>query len=166
MEDSDIENWKEKDKDFLIAHYREVGEESRLYDRLIWEVPSIAIAIVGALLIAAYAYAPNMLLRTLLTGLATIWAFGVIIFAVKHEFFVTRQKTRLTILEEECFGILNLQRFTDPRKFQKLKVEKSHWEKPKGLQHLSAHSTLNVVLWIMFLCVAGLTTCNLISLLN
>ena len=164
MKDSDIESLKDKDKDFLIAHYREVANESRLYDRLIWEIPSIAIAIVGALLTAAYVYAPDIWLRTLLTGFAAMWAFGVIVFAEKHEFFAILKKKRLARLEEEVFGISNLQRFGDPKKYEKLEVTKSHWEKPRGLRHLRAHSTLNVILWIMFLCVAGLTTYNLISL--
>lgn len=164
MKDSDIESWKDKDKDFLIAHYHEVSDESRAYDRLIWEIPSIAIAIVGALLTAAYVYAPNILIRTLLTGFAAMWAFGVMVFAAKHEFFNGLQKKRLMRLEDEAFEILNLQRFGDPKKYEKLEVVKSHWEKPKGLQRLGAHHTLNIVLWIMFLCVAGLTTYNLISL--
>ncbi len=165
MTKADIKSWQNKDKDFLIAHYHEVGEESRLYDRLIWEVPSIAILIISALLIAAYAYAPNLLLRTILTALATLWAFGTIVFAVKHQFFVVLQKTRLMTLEEKGFGMLNLQRFSSDKKTKNLKLQKSHWERPEGLQQLSAHTWLNRILQIMFLSLLGLTIWNLVDFL-
>jgi len=161
----DIESWQDKDKDFLIAHYHEVGDESRLYDRLIWEVPSIAIAIISGLLIAAYAYAPNLLLRALLTALAAIWAFGMIVFVTKHQFFVIRKKERLMTLEERGFGMLNLQRSTDPDdpKVQALGLQTSHWERAKGLNQWSAHRSLKRTLWIMFICLAGLTIYNIIA---
>ena len=97
------ESWQNKDKDFLVAHYSEVGEESRLYDKLIWEVPSIAIVIVSALLIAAYAHTPNLLLRTLFTALAALWTFGMIVFVSKHQFFAALQKKRLMIFGREVF---------------------------------------------------------------
>jgi len=166
MNNDDIESWQNKDKDFVLAHYHEVGEESRLYDRLIWEVPSIAIVIISALLIAAYAYAPNLLLRMILTALAAVWAFGMIIFAVKHQYFVGLKKIRLMTLEEKCFGMLNLQRFTDPDKAKNLKLRKSHWERPEGLQHQSAHRWLMGTLWIMFVSLVGLTIWNLVDLLT
>jgi hypothetical protein len=167
MKDSNIESWKDKDKDFLIAHYREVSNESRAYDRLIWEIPSIAIVILGALFTAAYVHTPpSILLRTVLTGFAALWAFGVIVFAKKHEFFNGIQKKRLMRLEDEAFEIINLQRLSDPKKYKKLEIKKSHWEEPKGLQHLGAHHTLNGILWIMFLSAVSLTILNFISLLT
>lgn len=161
---SDTIRWKEKDKDYLIAHYHEVGEASRLYDRLIWEVPSIAIAIVGGLITAAYVREQPPVVRTLLTGIAAMWAFGVIVFAVKHQFFVRIQKKRLAVLEHEAFEIPRLQRSGDTKEYEELGIMEPYPKDPEGLERLGAHRTLNVILWVMFLCAAGLTTYNLISL--
>lgn len=163
MKSNDVASWAGKDKNFLIAHYNEVGEESRLYDRLLWELPSIAIAIASGLLITSYVVTSSPVLSLICTALATIWVFVMIIAAKKHEYFVSLQKARLMTLEENGFSILNLQRVTNPDKTLDVPLQKTHWKKPKKLQCLSAHLCLNCALWITFIGSLVLTISNLIK---
>jgi len=148
---SSSSQWKNKDKDDLRAHYEEVGEESRLYDRLIWEIPSVAMAIVGAFIAVAYGYIFNLWVRLVLLILAALWLFMVLVVSTRHMFFVDRQKMRLIDIEENSFEISSLQRFSK-RKGKELGVRIDHWQDPLGvLRGQSAHLWLKRVLWATLL---------------
>jgi len=141
--DSSEDDWKNKDKNDLRTHYEEVGEECRLYDRLIWEIPSLAVTVVGALIVVTYAYINVIYVRIFVLLSAALWLYAIIITTIKHMFFAGIQKKRLMTIEEKGFLIPNLQRFTVSKDQA---IETSHWEKASGLQKQRAHAWLKRVL--------------------
>lgn len=143
--------------EYLKAFYHEIGENRRLYDRLIWEIPTLTITIASGIVALAFGYVQNSVVRAVVILLAIFWVFAMLVVSTKHQYFARIQAKRLAMIEYDM-GFVPLQRFTR-KKTVKSMAEKSkgeerrvwsdiyskieeHWDDPKGLERLSAWRTL------------------------
>lgn len=84
------ENQKHKN---VLAQYHEIQENQRSTVRLIWEIPTIAIAISTAFLVASYNYFPDnnsinhLLVRSMLLFFGSLLMFIAFLEVIKHRHF-------------------------------------------------------------------------------
>jgi hypothetical protein len=75
----------------LLAQYTEAHKNQRFLLRLLWEIPSIAIAISSAFFVAAYNFFPNgsndPLIRCFLLASGALLMFTSFLAVVKHRFY-------------------------------------------------------------------------------
>lgn len=75
----------------LLAQYKETQKNQRFLLRLLWEIPSIAIAISSAFLVAAYNFFPNgsndPLIRCVLLAFGSLLMFVSFLAVVKHRYY-------------------------------------------------------------------------------
>lgn len=74
----------------LLVQYKENQENQRSLVRLLWEIPTIAIAISSAFLVASYGYFGTSnftLLRAILLFFGSLLMFSVFLAVVKHRHF-------------------------------------------------------------------------------
>jgi len=78
----------------LITQYKENQENQRTILKTLWEIPTVAIAISSAFLIAAYNFFPdkisypiNPLIRAILLSFGFLLMFTVFLAVIKHRYF-------------------------------------------------------------------------------
>ena len=140
--------------EYLKAFYYEIGENKRLYDRLIWEIPTLTITIASGIVALAFGYVQNSVVRAVVILLAIFWVFAMLVVSTKHQYFARIQAKRLTMIECDM-GFAPLQRFTRKEILKDMtgegdgcseisgEIEKC-WDDPKGLERLSAWKTLRL----------------------
>lgn len=80
----------------MEEQYRQLREDWRHYDKLIWAAPSIVITITGILIGIAYKI-ENLGIRLALLGMASVWIFTLLVSIVKHRLF---QEARTSVIYE------------------------------------------------------------------
>jgi len=87
-----------EDKENLRAQYRECVENYRMWDRHIWQLPSITILIVSAIIGGAFGILKDHLLAScFLLVLGTIFSFSMFVALEKHRFF---QKCTINLMRD------------------------------------------------------------------
>jgi hypothetical protein len=145
------ENTKAAMKNEGIVHqYEECGRAAALYDNAIWQIPSTAFLITGALISLAYGYVNAPLIRGFVLIICAFWIFTLFVVMNKHMFFVYKQKEKMTLIEVKEFRVSSLQRFSKPnarlvKNLANFKYAFDEWEQPKGIiQRIGAHQILKV----------------------
>ncbi|OGD54032.1 hypothetical protein A3K80_00250 [Candidatus Bathyarchaeota archaeon RBG_13_38_9] len=147
--------------DYLIAHYEEIGKECLFLDRLIWEIPSLALAIIVGIITVAYYYVSTLLIRMILLLIGIFWYFTIIVATEKHMLFVWNRKERLMLIEDRYFKIPdlpNVQRFGESKWYN---GSTQHWKQLKGIQKLRAHDFLKTALYVTFIVLLFLEAHNI-----
>jgi len=155
-------------EDFIVGQYRECGRAAALYDNAIWQIPSAAFLISGALITLAYGYTNISFIRGIVLTIAAVWTFILFIVMNKHMFFVLKQKEKMICIEVEEFKISSLQRFSQPRKELKERLTKfdyafDGWESPKGIA-IGAHRILKIGMVILSVMLLILAISNFFSI--
>lgn len=119
--------------------YRQIWENLRNHDRLIWQLPSTSAAIAGGIGIAAFQFVSDKLTRELVILVGVILT-GILLRAmIKHRYFSGVEQETLTKMEDDM-KLKRIQRKTEIDKCE----EELYWytETPKWWQKGSAHNLL------------------------
>ena len=84
----------------MEEQYRQLREDWRHYDRLIWGAPSIVITITGIVIGIAYGTVENLLVRAGLLFAASLWTFTLFISIRKHRLFQSARTNQFWRIEE------------------------------------------------------------------
>ena len=96
----------------MIAYYRELAEEKRLYDRLIWQIPTLVLAITTGIVAVAYSYVQETVTRVVIIFLGIFWVFAMLVVTTKHQYFGMIQRKLLMHIEYKYMRLPPVQRFT------------------------------------------------------
>ncbi|MEM2106003.1 MAG: hypothetical protein QXV21_06040 [Candidatus Bathyarchaeia archaeon] len=92
-------------RDFLMRQYHECAEQYRLHNRQFWQMPSVSILIISAIVGVSYGYVSDFIARTFLLLMGTCTAFAVGIAMIKLRFF----QYGIVLTLEKIEGELNLE---------------------------------------------------------
>jgi len=138
-----------QEKEFSIQQYRECYESLRQHDRLIWQTPTIAVAIAGGLGVAAFEYVTDPCAQGCLFMFGAILTACLLYAVIKHRYFSGIEQETLCKIEK-TMGTKLIMRTTKPQE----KSDYWHTEKPKWFQKRSAHKVLiggMILLFVIFL---------------
>jgi hypothetical protein len=96
----EYDNW---DKDVMKIQYEKLSNDWRSFNNLIWAVPTVAVAIMSGMLIAAYREEFNALpqVRIAILGLGSLFLFALTIEVIKKRFHMNVITLLLQDLEAE-----------------------------------------------------------------
>ena len=83
-------------QDAIIAQYRECYEYLRQHDRVIWQIPSIVATINGVLIVVAFRYIQDLVVREVLIGVGMVLTIALSHANVKHRYFAIIGQQSLT----------------------------------------------------------------------
>lgn len=141
----------------LIAQFKECCQDWRHLDAIIWQIPSAAAAINGILL-GAFAYVSDLIIREVLLLAGISINFGLIVGLVKIRYYYEVRRETAKELERQLH-LKNIQRTTKPLENETYWVEKQ----PSGITRFSGYSVLRTSMVVML---ALLVTLSLINAYN
>ena len=100
-------------EDLRSVQYAQLSEDFRLYDRVIWQIPSVLVLICSAVIGVSYSAITDHWARgaLLMIGFSLALALGLAL--VKHRFFqATRIDVLKTLEEDLTTGLIKVQRTT------------------------------------------------------
>jgi len=100
-------------QDAFIAQYRECYQHLRAHDALVWQTPSIAATINGALIVVAFRYIQDIIVREVLLLLGMVLTTALLYALIKHRYFLFIEQQSLTKIEKEL-NVKHIQRTTLP----------------------------------------------------
>ena len=160
------------EKEYVIAYYRELAEDKRLYDRLIWQIPTLVLTITTGIVAVAYSYVQDDAIRAVIFFLGIFWVFAMLVVTIKHQYFGMVQRKLLILIEHKYMHLPPVQRFTRRETIEYLRElakragrdeeaalwseiydAASTWNAPHGLERLSAWRILkwSVILTLLVL---------------
>jgi small-conductance mechanosensitive channel len=122
---------------FIMAQYEEAYKSFHRHDDLIWQIPSVAVAINSGLLIVGLRYSGSQLVSSSLIVVAILSTLALLYATIKHRYFSRIEERTLRAIEKEC-KLKHIQRTTKPE----LGVTYWHKETPAWHEILSAHEVL------------------------
>lgn len=144
MEERKVKKKKEKAQlESLIAQFKECCKDWRHLDSIIWQIPSAAAAINGILL-GAFAYVSDLIVREILLLAGISITFGLMVGLVKIRYYYEVRRETAKELERQLH-LKNIQRTTKPLEDETYWVEKQ----PKGITRFSGYSVLRTSMVIM-----------------
>jgi hypothetical protein len=84
--------------------YERCAEDWRLHQNLIWQIPSVAIAIIGGILTVSYSFL-NGIPRAILLGIGSVLIFALTTALAKHRLGAQARSQFLLDLETETFRV-------------------------------------------------------------
>jgi hypothetical protein len=84
--------------------YERLAEDWRLHQNLIWQIPSVAIVIIGGILTVSYSFL-NGIPRAILLGIGSVLIFALTTALAKHRLGAEARSQFLVDLETEIFRI-------------------------------------------------------------
>lgn len=82
--------------------YQRVAEEIRIFEGLVWQIPSFAFTVAAALVIGAFQFlSGNPIARTLVLSLASIFLFGMGQTTIKHRFAIAVRQELIRNMERD-----------------------------------------------------------------
>ena len=90
------------EKEYVIAYCREFAEDKRLYDRLIWQIPTLVLAITTGIVAVAYSYVQDDAIRAVIFFLGIFWVFAMLVVTIKHQYFGMVQRKLLILNTSIC----------------------------------------------------------------
>ena len=169
------------EKEYVIIYYRELAEEKRLYDRLIWQIPTLVLAITTGIVAVAYGYVQDNAIRALILFIGMFWVFAMLVVTVKHQYFGMIQRKLLMFIEHEYMHLPPVQRLTRRKTIREFAERAGQdeeaalwsevydatnmWSAPHGLEKLSAWRTLKWSVMLTLLVLIALEGYSLASLL-
>jgi small-conductance mechanosensitive channel len=125
------------DPQFIMAQYEEVYKSFHRHDNLIWQIPSVAVAINSGILIVGLRYFGRQPVFSILMVIAIVFTLALLYATIKHRYFLRIEERTLRAIEKEC-NLKLIQRTTKPEPGE------VYWHKKTPAWHeiLSAHEVL------------------------
>jgi len=125
------------DSQFIMAQYEEVYKSFHRHDNLIWQIPSVAVAINSGILIVGLRYFGRQPVFSILMVIAIVFTLALLYATIKHRYFSRIEERTLRAIEKEC-NLKLIQRTT------KTEPSDAYWHKETPAWHeiLSAHEVL------------------------
>jgi cadmium resistance protein CadD (predicted permease) len=125
------------DPQFIMAQYEEVYKSFHRHDNLIWQIPSVAVAINSGILIVGLRYFGRQPVFSILMVIAIVFTLALLYATIKHRYFSRIEERTLRAIEKEC-NLKLIQRTTKPEPGE------VYWHKKTPAWHeiLSAHEVL------------------------
>lgn len=133
--------------DDLIIQYQQLLEHYRTLDRQAWQVPSVAIAIFGGIVVAAFKCIADPAAASIVLLIGVFFCFSLLIAVVKYRYFQRRFLKKIREIEEEL-KLLKFPLLTQGKEQQFAE----HSEEPTGLEKLSSGIWLIRILRIAVVC--------------
>lgn len=139
--------------EIIRALHKDLSEDKREYDRLIFAIPSVASAIDGIFLGIAYGYIAEPLPRLILLLTAILFTSVIAIANIKHRYFSDIVTENLMILEHGLRW--PIQRVTTPERMLKIIEDSSpnlriEMKRPNMIERVSAHKAVrNCMIFVL-----------------
>jgi purine-cytosine permease-like protein len=153
----------QKMQKMMEEQYRQLREDWRHYDKLIWGASSIVITITGIMIGIAYGTIENLWVRAGLLGVAAFWTFTLFISIVKHRFFQSARSKRFQMIENN----MGLERtpVTTCEARNELRKELKNWKSWKNwFKRRSGYRWLAGSILGMFLIAVLLFICTILQI--
>jgi small-conductance mechanosensitive channel len=131
---------------FIMAQYQEAYRSFHRHDNLIWQIPSVAVAINSGILVVGLSYFGRQPVSSTLIVIAILSTLALLYATIKHRYFSRIEERTLRVIEREC-KLKLIQRTTKPES------DEAYWyeETPAWHEILSAHIVLMISLVIITL---------------
>jgi small-conductance mechanosensitive channel len=131
---------------FIMAQYQEAYRSFHRHDDLIWQIPSVAVAINSGILVVGLSYFGRQPVFSTLMVIAILSTLALLYATIKHRYFSRIEERTLRAIEREC-KLKLIQRTTKPES------DEAYWyeETPAWHEILSAHIVLMISLVIITL---------------
>lgn len=117
-------DYSKLDDAFLVSQYEQCYRSWIAHNDSIWQIPTIAGAVSGGLVLGAYNYAKNVIVLDGTLAIAWILMFILLVALIKHRFFSDAEQATLTKIEDT----LNAKRIQRTTYIQTLTEEKiEYW---------------------------------------
>jgi hypothetical protein len=150
---------KDEHVENLRMQYIQCHEQIRAHTKAFWEVPSLVTAIDGGLVLTAFQFARNLVVRELVLILASILTFTVYVALIKHNFYYLIERETLDNIEKEL-NLKLIQRQSLPKSNEKYWYDtrnyKYRWFEKWSATRLLKYSLLGIFLLLEVLLIAGL----------